>query len=378
MKRIVIGFFAVFAAVVGCSSGDTKQTVEPASHGQRGESCQARNDCQSGLACISGVCSKNDFNISPQANQCDKVDCQTDADCCGNRPTAVPAKCAKFNLVCVPYAPNCTSGTSCTSNNDCGGGTCGTGYCSNYSGQSCSADGDCANTCTTSGYCALTGYSCVTSTDCAQGTCQYRSCSCQNPNYNPSDPVCTDPECTEPPCTLRCNAERCEENTTCKTNADCYGTASICNAGACVECVDNSTCDQANGEQCIQNACIKPCTANEECPLFHQCDAQSGTCIETGCTSDTECILAMSQGSGQDARLAKCLPSDQDPSKKQCKVPCQNDGACSQFEVCQSGYCKFIGCSSDEECRAYFQLADETPTQSHPWVTKAVCRPPTP
>jgi hypothetical protein len=376
MKRLIFVLAGLFVVASGCSSNkDT--TVEPQSRGQRGESCQARNDCQSGLACINNVCSRNDFNISPQAKACDKIDCQADADCCGGRPTSVPVKCNKYSSVCSPYAQNCNSGDSCMTNSDCGGGTCGSGYCSNYSSQYCSADTDCANTCTTYGYCSLTGYSCTTSSDCTQGTCQYRTCSCSNPNYNPSDPICTDPDCTSAPCTLKCDQERCVENTACQTNADCYGGAPICNNGSCVQCIDDSGCSTSSGEKCVQNVCITPCTSNEECPLFQQCDTASGKCIETGCTSDTECILAMSQNGGQDARLAKCLPSDQDPSKKQCKVPCENDGACSQFQVCQNGFCVFIGCSTDEECRAYFGLENETSTTSHPWVTKAVCRAPT-
>lgn len=382
MKRGVLFILAGLGlAIVGCSSGNTTQKVEPQARGQRGESCQARNDCAAGLACIHNVCSRNDFNIAPKAKMCDKVDCQKDADCCGTQPTSVPAKCQKYDQVCLPEVPGCTSGGSCTSDSDCKGGTCGSGYCSNYSSQSCTADSDCANTCdTTYGQCSLTFNSCTTDADCQQGTCGSRTCSCYNPNYNSSDPICSDPDCTTPPCTYKCESERCVENTSCKTDADCIVPPLLtCNNGQCVECVKNADCNQAAGEQCIQGACKKPCTVNEECPLFQKCDTKSGQCVETGCTSDTECILAMSQDqtSTSDARLAKCLPSDADPTKKQCKIPCENDGACSQFEVCVSGYCKFIGCSTDEECRAYFGLADQVPTDTHPWVTRAVCRAPT-
>ena len=41
--------------MLGCD--EEPQQVVPAQQGGRGESCQARNDCESGLACISGVCS---------------------------------------------------------------------------------------------------------------------------------------------------------------------------------------------------------------------------------------------------------------------------------------------------------------------------------
>src|SRR5262245_66674882 len=108
---------------------DEAQQVEPAAQGQRGEACQARNDCQSGLACILGVCSKNDFELTSSAKHCDRIDCQTDTDCCGTRPSEAPAKCDSRTSICqTPVLPGCVS-TVCTSSTTCGGGTCPTGYC---------------------------------------------------------------------------------------------------------------------------------------------------------------------------------------------------------------------------------------------------------
>jgi len=189
-------------------------------------------------------------------------------------------------------------------------------------------------------------------------------------------------------CTLECLNERCVQDTSCTTNLNCTsGNRNICSAGNCVECVEDDDCDTTKGEQCRKNACKKPCSANEECPLFQSC--QSGDCVQTGCKSDRECVLAANMNntqtgnqtgvvvvrSNEDARLIQCLPSDADPKINTCKVPCENDGACgSQFQICDGGYCRFIGCETDEECRGYLGIVSEMVTDAKPFISHAVCR----
>jgi len=370
---------ALIGALVGCD-GDP-QLVKPATQGQRGEACQARNDCQSGLACTgAGICSKNDFNITVTAKQCDRIDCSMDQDCCGDRPLTTPAKCADRESICTPIIPGCSqfSGDICANNTACGSGTCGTGRCSNTF-EVCTATSECADTCdTVNGYCALSFDSCTTDADCG-GTCNNRTCNCNNPLYAPSNPICSDEDCTDI-CELRCQDERCVQDTSCDEDIDCLirGLQHCTSGGQCVECetaTADTDCD-GDGEVCTDGECVVPCEKNEECPLFHQC--QSGDCVETGCTSDRECILAFSTGgSSQDARLSKCLPSDADPTINTCKVPCENDAACPRdFEVCSAGYCTFIGCESNEDCRAFLGIEEQMSTDSRPWISTAECRDP--
>jgi hypothetical protein len=128
------------------------------------------------------------------------------------------------------------------------------------------------------------------------------------------------------------------------------------------------------GEQCQEDGlCRKPCTKNEECDLLEECVA--GDCERRGCRSDRECILLeASLPTGDDARLSKCLPSDEDPTIMQCKVPCENDGVCGEFEVCEGGFCKFVGCDTDEECRSYLGIDNEITSLTKPWISTAVCR----
>lgn len=349
--------------------------MQPSARGQRGESCQARNDCEGGLACVNSLCVKNEFEISAAAKQCDVINCETTEDCCGGRPTEAPAKCANRAWICAtPSLPGCVA-SICTSDVDCGGdGTCPAGYCTNSTLTACAADTDCANTCDTdTGACTLTSALCADDTQCVTGTCSLRTCSCTNPDYNPLDPICTDPDCVDV-CTLTCEEERCVVDTSCEEDTDCNILTPHCSSGRCVECTEDANCDEAGGESCVDNVCRKPCTANEECPLFSACE--SGKCVHRGCTSDRECVLAL-QGTAvgiDDSRLAKCLPSDMDPDIKACKIPCENDAACGQLNVCEAGYCKFVGCETDEECRSYLGLQNQVTNDAQPYLNKAVCR----
>lgn len=365
-----LGFVAFFAA---CGGGDDIQTVQPQTRGERGETCLARNDCEAGLACINSVCSKNDFDVSSTAKHCDRIDCSTNEDCCGDKPSEAPAKCANRASICqTPTLPGCTPST-CTSDAQCGAGECGRGFCSNSS-ASCDDETDCAGVCS-GGFCSGTGNSCTTAGECDSGTCQSRSCQCQNPAYEPTDPICSDPECTDV-CVLKCDEEQCVPDVSCEVDSDCLGNANgrICDAGRCVECNDDEQC-LGDNDSCVNNVCTEPCTQNEQCPLFHSCT--DGECVESGCTSDRECILAAGRGSGsrEDARLSKCLPSADNKDIKECKIPCENDGACgSELEVCEAGFCKFVGCDSDEECRTYLGIENQNRNGAQPFVSRAVCR----
>ena len=133
---------------VGCST-DKAQKVEPETRGKRGERCMARNDCESGLACLNGVCAKNEFAIDVSAKQCDRIECSEDTDCCGDRPTSAPTKCKNRDLICDSsnaQLPGC-SPTSCAATGTCqGGGTCGAGTC-NLVGGTCTDATDCLDTC---------------------------------------------------------------------------------------------------------------------------------------------------------------------------------------------------------------------------------------
>ena len=158
----------------------------------------------------------------------------------------------------------------------------------------------------------------------------------------------------------------------------------VCDGTRCVECINKNDCDADAEETCEDGFCKKPCKYNEECPLFYECS--EGDCVYSGCHDDRECILAASRnvqvdgegqaavaGSPDDPRLYKCLASDSDPDHKICKIPCENDGSCGQFQVCDAGYCRFVGCDTHEQCRNYLGIANQATTDAKPYVPQARC-----
>jgi hypothetical protein len=140
-----------------------------------------------------------------------------------------------------------------------------------------------------------------------------------------------------------------------------YGANATCTAGKCVQCATNADCD--TDETCSGGVCITPCTQNEECPALNACE--SGLCVEKGCTTDRECVGIL------DNRLAKC-GKIAGSELKQCQVPCETNAECSDQELCVDNVCTFIGCTTNDECRALLGLANEN--SSNPWIPTAVCK----
>lgn len=399
MRSLIAALSLVFVAgwaTQGCSTN--AQKIEPETRGKRGESCLARNDCDSGLACLNGICAKNEFNIDVAVKQCTRVECKETEDCCGGKSTEAPDKCQGRNEICDSANqrfPNCVTGATCTdatAADICGAGTCMPGMClgAGQVGNTCEVASDCpANTCVipvgeTLGTCSLSGATCTSASGCTMPTCSNRTCNCINPVYDPNDPICFDEDCTDI-CLLRCEDSLCVEDKSCKTDSDCLALGlQICDGGRCVECLKKTDCDVDAEETCEDGFCKKPCKYNEECPLFYACN--DGDCVYNGCEDDRDCILAASRnvqvdgegqaavaGSPDDPRLYKCLASDSDPDHKTCKIPCENDGSCGQFQVCDAGYCKFVGCETDEQCRNYLGIANQATTDAKPYVPQAKC-----
>jgi hypothetical protein len=230
--------------------------------------------------------------------------------------------------------------------------------------------------------CSYTATACVEDADC-ENPCDlvsYAVCDCRNPDYDPLDELCSDPECIDV-CTLTCEDRQCRPNTSCETDDACLGLEqSICESVRCVECVEDEDCSEDDNEECIDNVCDKPCEVNEECPLFNECD--DGECVYVGCQSDRECVLAANSGPlrfdepgpGGEPRLAECLESEEDSDLKVCKVPCENDVECpSDFDLCVDGFCKFMGCDSDADCRAFLGLEGQELTEERPYFTTTEC-----
>jgi len=249
------------AGAFGCSSRNDRGTV--------GESCQARSDCDLGLACVREVCVMTATDFSLTGKSCDAVQCATDADCCAD------------------FLPD--------------------------------------------------------------PSCDVYDAACQ---ANPLDCLAFRTLCQ---CTLQCQAERCfDVGPHCLSSSDCPSLLyPHCVTERCVECRDHADC--AASDRCIEGACQAPCQTDEECPLLHGC--QAGDCVLTGCQTDRECAFLLS-----DTR-AVCETSGG------CAIECAVDADCDfdRFEVCHNERCTFVGCETDEECRAFLDLEVDS-------ALEAVCR----
>ncbi|MFP6684378.1 MAG: hypothetical protein VB934_06675 [Polyangiaceae bacterium] len=251
---LIIGMLAMLTA---CAGAETETDDDSALRGKRGESCRARTDCESGLACISNVCGIESFNLAPSGKECVLVECRQADDCC---PAPLPQ--------CSGWQVDCSQGD--------------TFACEQYN-NFCVCD--------------------ATKVTCVDNTCQQ---------------VCSATD----PCPF----------------------GQICNAGKCGECATVADC--AADETCTASKCVSKCSSNSDCAYFHSC--QNAVCIDTGCTTNLECIAAT-----QNVQ-ASC-------GEAKCSVPCQTDLECGNptnynFQACVSGACIDIGCETDEQCRIAFML----------------------
>jgi hypothetical protein len=157
-------------------------------------------------------------------------------------------------------------------------------------------------------------------------------------------------------CNRRCDAERCVAVApSCSADSDCPAFSSpFCVSDRCASCREHGDC-AGEGARCVEGMCVDPCTADEQCPLLHRCEA--GSCAPSGCSSDRECAFVLGDAE------ARCLDSD-------CIVACSDDAECDvdAFEICHEERCVFAGCETDAECRAYLDIAED------PGAARAVCR----
>lgn len=380
--KLLLAVPLAVSIAIGCKS--EPQKIAPALAGERGTSCEAKNDCGADYSCISGVCQPANFDIDSTMKACYRVECAEAADCCGDKPLDAPTKCRAAEAICNPEVAGCSAGNSCSTSDTCNGGTCGGLSCS-YTGNTCATIDDCIqDECVITniglggageGECRFSFATCTSDAQCnTQNTCSgFGTCNCSNPNYNPADPICSDPDC-EDVCTKTCENELCVEDNSCETDAECVvGDRRVCEEGACVECVLDTDCDSTSDDEddldvCRAGTCVTPCKGDAECGMFQACD--EGDCMYVGCKSDRECVLSGSTEGG-DPRLSKCV---EESGVGVCKIKCEIDAHCSLDETCDAGACKYIGCAEDTECKTILGLHSWESDEDRPWVPVGECR----
>jgi len=289
----------------------TKAQAEAAAMSAEGASCSARRDCATGLACVSGSCqhqAQGEYT-SDQRYSGKGESCQAKNDCLPDL-SCVMGMCRALEVSLTRETKSCHR-VECASKDDCCRSFVPNPNCPTYE-MNCAMDPIFCNT--------------------------YRSL-CQ--------------------CAQDCQDEQCVAAAPgCKNNAECTSAQTpFCVEGKCRQCDSDAVCG-GSGAKCSAGVCVAACARDENCPLLHAC--RDGVCVETGCTSDRECaFLTRTQG-------AVCR-------EEKCRVPCSSDAECTSgtdrnFEVCEDGQCVFVGCSSNTECRALLDIANERGN------VQAVCR----
>jgi len=364
--------------------------VTPARQGDRGDNCQAKNDCKSGLSCISSTCQPVAYDFKPSGKECLRFECEDIKDCCGDKPTDLPEKCVGKESVCnQPSVAECPGYVTCSDDSECGEGQCdkATSQTCSVTLGTCTSDENCyAETCEISevsdgygglyqvGTCTLSSGSCDADEDCLyfgdvcgdEEEAATGYCDCANPEYDPTADICSDTDCEEV-CGLVCTDNLCIEDDSCEKDEECPGDTPFCDDGECVECTDDDECDEEIEEECRAGSCERPCQFDQECPDLNACE--SGACVYVGCTTNADCLFALAR-SDSDARQAECV---QEEGIGHCRFPCDNDAQCFETEICDSGLCTDIGCQTDAQCDSLLGLQGQEISESRPYVTQGRC-----
>ena len=323
---------------------------EPAVPGVAGESCRSRIDCAGGLACIDGICTKP--GIEPDAGSLDAAIDQTPdtQDASPDVPADAQSEDGEAgdttDAEADGDAPSSGAiGTWCHDTSDCNDGlTCARNKCSGSE----------------NGF-KPTGRACVV-IECTQPSdcCKIPSPNC--PEYklrcqagSPTYCAQYQAQCVCDPGVWQCREEQCISTPKCTSTEGCV-LGDVCSNGVCVECATNNDC--APGYRCNANQCEFPCSINEHCGDFEEC--QSGECVHVGCSVHAECRAHFNG-----AVDAACVDGT-------CRRPCYRDYDCRQGAfgnsdgyTCFAGYCYPIGCETDLECRILLanQLTHNTRTE---------------
>ena len=249
--------------MLGCSSESSFR------RGGAGESCRARNDCASGLACIKDVCVVGSSDLSVTGKSCYRVECEADVDCCAD---FVPGpECDLYEDACQANPDDCDAfRLFCECNRVCEEALC------IDTGPACSVDEECP---------ALTSPYCV-NTRCVE--CREHG-----------DCLGAKERCIEGTCT-----EQCESDEQCPL-------LHTCDAGTCIlsGCTSDRECvfvlGHPNG-RCTEGECYVGCGADAECDAsaFEVC--HEGRCTFIGCESDAECRAYLDLSEPTDTVRAEC------------------------------------------------------------------------
>jgi len=339
--------------------------------------CLSDKDCDSGHACVKGLCGPKPTGSPCGANtECLSTHC-VDGVCCD---TACTGACRSCSLSSAPG--KCTSiaagnadprgvcqdmtAAACSTNGKCDGA----GGCQKYKmGTVCAPESCTLNVYTAPSTCSSTGQ-CVApdSLPCSPYVCNVTACfsactptgnNCLNPNV-----------CNGNSCGLKNPGASCSAGTECGSGFCAQGVCcdKAC-TGACQSCAMTGTlgactnvstgapdpaglCKDLGGASCGTNG---KCQAGA-CQKY----AKGTPCMDSSCPAATTNFTPSSACDGNGAcetpAMSSCFPYT--CGTKVCKVACTADGDCAAPAVCIAGSCGLKGlgktCADGTECLSKF------------------------
>lgn len=294
-----------------------------------GEACQTLSDCSSGLDCVASefgtVCEPVSYNLTPTGKTC-SGQCSTATDC-GELPLDVPLfflnDAGASQEILVHSCQDVLTALG-GSNAPCVSGPLSgqKEACFYYETYCQCASGTWA--CSTNNQCQYTAPCTVNAENTVGG------CPSSNRVGASGETTCTIPS--------GASTGSCLPPGGCMTATDCNGKAVADVAGA--------TC--TNGDcTCYNSACYLTCQGNIDCAAGSACDTTTHLCQAAGCSTPADCVSTTNNV------LSTCVSGA-------CKIPCTTDYECNSGaasvpttfggQVCSSGYCTPLGCSSDSDC----------------------------
>jgi collagen type VII alpha len=322
-----------------CGTVCVNEQTDSNNCGACGTVCNAGTTCTSG-ACVTSFCAGGTVcsGICVNTNT-DPNNCGTCGDVCPAGKTCSNGACS---VVCSAGQTLCGSNgvffctNTSTDPNNCGacGNVCGAGFtCSNSAcvqntlgnGSACSSNSQCG------------------SGSCAQGVCCNTSC---NSCTGGAAQVCNLPGSVGTCATVACAPFVCSSNacpTTCSSNLNCANGFS-CSAGVCVA---TGVCGA--GLTNCSGACVNVATNPNDCGACGVVCTSGQACSNGSCTAAPACTA-----------LDQChIAGTRDPLTGLCSNPprpdgtsCDDGNACTQADTCSAGVCGGVPvvCSGGGSC----------------------------
>ena len=165
-----------------------------------------------------------------------------------------------------------------------------------------------------------------------------------------------------------CPAQPMGNGMRCQTNADCPApnatspTASVCNAGTCTACTENSDCPSAlpncgtvTAEFSNAFRMCTACATDSDCPSERPyCEGNYGITACVACRTTADCASGVCNGgvcAPQCTANTQCGEAMECTAEQRCRpLSCLSDADCPTNRACTNGHCSRRACTSDAMC----------------------------